>query len=281
MCYLTFEYTKNKQGVDMFSSQVKNLDVYVFDSERKYVKCFSDERSQLMSTTSYSMPINLPDGTYTFVVWAGAKDDYLISDNNGQLLQPYITAFNHSRLTLNKINVNENFPEELFWGITEQVDISTKKQIHIELIKNTKKIHLTVDGIQNIRRSTNHDLLDITCNVANGEFKFDNSISLPERLFQYIPVEQTYNENVFECNIKTLRLLTDMKSELAIKDPTTGKDIFNHNLIELLLLSPEINNNEDLDTNDEYDIAISMNINLDTKITVNGYTVLDSDQHLQ
>lgn len=281
--YMTFEYSKNTQGIDLFPSMVEELDVYVFDSEGHYVTCISDEGPQLNSL-SYTLPIDLPDGTYTFVVWSGARNHYQITDqynNNGQSLQTGITELDQLRLRLNTNNADEtDYPENLFFGIAEQISIDAKKlkQVHVELVKNTKNIHLTVEGIQYIKQTTksNDYFLDITCNIANGELLFDNSISLPERPILYKPVDQIYNENTFECNIRTLRLLTDMRSELTIKNSTTGEDIFNDSLIELILFSPHINNNTDLNKNDKYDIVISIGINLDITITINGYTVLDN-----
>lgn len=282
--YLTFEYTKNRQGIDLFSSQVKVLNIYVFDEEGKYVKQFSDEGTHL-SATSYAIPINLPAGKYTFVVWGGMKKSYQISDksnNSEQPLQPSVTCFDHSRLSLSTIDPNKDFPEDLYFGIARQVTINAKgSHTHIQLVKNTNTIYFVIDGLQNIRQNANNDYYDVICHMANGELRFDNSISLPEKLFQYTPAERIETENTLTFKIKALRLLTDMKSELILKNTTTGKEILNKNLIDLLLLSPEINNNEDLDINDEYHIALSIDTNLSIKITINGYTVLDSDHDIQ
>lgn len=282
--YLTFEYTKNKQGTDLFPSQVKRLDIYVFDSNGKYIRHISDEGLHL-SLPSYTLPVDLPSGKYTFVVWGGIKKDYQVFDksgNNEQPLQPDISFLDHSRLSLNTNKVNKDFPEDLYFGIAKEISVNPNelKQTHIKLIKNTNTIYITVNGLQNIKHSNNNADLDIICNITNGELKFDNSISLPERLFQYIPVERTGTEETLMFKIKTLRLLTDMKSELILKDLTSGEIIFNHNLVELLLLSPGINNNEDLDTNDEYDISISININLCITITINDFIVLESDREV-
>ena len=281
--YLTFEYTKNKQGTDLFSSQVKALDVYVFDKDGKYIKYFSDKGAHF-SSSSYSIPIDIPDGEYTFVVWGDVEEAYYISDqsdiNAGQQLQTGLSSFNNSRLSL---KAGQEYPEDLFFGIAKQVHINSNKSnnTHIQLIKNTNTLHITVNGIQNIRRSTSSSSFDLICYLANGELKFDNSISLPERLFQYIPVKRDENEDTLTYKVKTLRLLTDMKSQLILQNKTTGEDIFNENIIHLLLLSPDINNNDDLDTNDEYNINLSVNTNQSITISVNGYVVINSDQDLQ
>lgn len=282
--FLTFEYTKNKQGTDLFSSQVKKLDIYVYDANGKYIKHFSDEGSHF-NIPSYSIPFDLPAGKYTFVVWGGINKDYLVADKSGdkeQILQTDVTLFDHSRLSVNTTNTHIDFPENLYFGIAKNIIINPDKlkNIHIKLTKNTNTIRFTVHGLQNIKRLAYQNELDIICSIANGEFKFDNTINLTDRLFQYMPVERTDTEDTLKFNIKTLRLLDDMKSELILKNSSTGEHIFKHNLIELLLLSPEINNNEDLDINDEYDISIAISVNLGLTITINGFIVLESDREI-
>jgi len=278
--YLTFEYTKNKQGIDLFSNQVKALDVYVFDKDGKYVKHYSDTGVHL-STSNYAIPIDIPNGEYTFVVWGDVEGVYNISDINAERqLQTSLSSFNNSRLSL---KADQEYPEDLFFGIAKQVTINSDKSTntHIQLTKNTNTLHITVNGVQNISNSSSDYNFDIICYLANGELKFDNSISLPERLFQYIPVKRDENEDTLAFKIRTIRLLTDMKSQLILYNKTTGEEIFNEDIIKLLLLSPDINNNDDLDANDEYNIKLSVNTNLSITISVNGYVVVDSDQDLQ
>ena len=69
---LKFDYTYNVENADAFSQEVKNLNVYVFDNNGKYVNTYMQCADKF--ETGHSMDItDLQEGKYTFVCLARDK----------------------------------------------------------------------------------------------------------------------------------------------------------------------------------------------------------------
>ncbi|MDR2040000.1 MAG: FimB/Mfa2 family fimbrial subunit [Bacteroidales bacterium] len=277
--YLTFEYTKNTDFVDKFADAVATLDVFVFDSDGILTGILSEEGTPLKNG-NYRMILDLPDGTYTFIIWGGSRKSYQIS----QATDHYRSMIGSARLDQLRLALNNNCTfentDDLFHGIAQNVFIHSEQSshTHISLTKNTNIINAKVYGISNLANAGNS--MDVICSAANGELNFDNSISNPESLIQYIPV-QTETKGELKVGFKTLRLLTGMKSAFTIRNTNSNEEIFNHSLIELIKLLPDIHTDEDLDRNDVYDVEIYFDTNLSASVTINGYLVISSDQEIQ
>ena len=71
--FLKFRYDYNLSFEDQFAEQVKEVKVFVFDTEGKYVQTFS-EATPALNTTGYRMPIPYLMKGYKAVVWAGKTD---------------------------------------------------------------------------------------------------------------------------------------------------------------------------------------------------------------
>lgn len=278
--YLTFEYTKNIEHIDKFPTSVNKLDVYVFDSNGKFVKHLTDQGEPLASG-AYKMPVDLPSGEYTFVVWGGLQNCFTVF--NGQEPES-ISDLGSSFFENLKLGLtNKTTIVDLFHGMARRVVLgSTSTTTHISLTKNTKTIYVTIKGLQNLYSNPDdYDSIELICDIANGELTFDNSISKPDELIQYIPISRIAEGEDLKFTIKTLRLLTNMQSMLSIKNTATAAAISSRSLVDLLLLLPNISSDEDFDINDEYDIVISIDANLGVSITVNGYLVVSSDLEVQ
>ena len=274
--YLTFEYSKNIDFTDRFADAVATLDVFVFDNNQMLAGIISNEGASLKAE-NYQMMLNLSDGMYTFVVWGGSRNSYRIFDvvDNAAPLTEGITQFDRLRLALNNGHTFKN-TDDLFHGIAHDVHIRSdlSSHTHIGLIKNTNIIRVTVTGI------FHPENIDISCSATNGEYRFDNSVSNHESLTSYEPV-RTENENEVKADFKTLRLLTGMKSGLVIHDTDKNEDVFSRDLIELLMLLPNVHTNDDLDRCDIYDIKIDMHTDMSASVVINGYLVISSDREIQ
>ena len=272
--YLTFEYTKNIDFADKFADAVTSLDVFVFDSNQKLAEIISDEGASL-KTENYQIVLHLPDGTYTFVAWGGSRNAYRIFDavDNAPLTEE-TTRFDRLRLVLNNGHTFEN-TDNLFHGIAYDIHIRSGQpsHTHIGLTKNTNIIRVTVTGV------FHPENIAVGCYAANGEYRFDNSVSNHKSLISYKPV-RTENKIEVKAGFKTLRLLTGMKSELVVHDTDKNEDIFHRDLIELLRLSPDICTDDDLDRYDVYDIKIDLHADMSASVIINGYLVISSDKEL-
>ena len=276
--YLTFEYTKNIDYADKFAEIIKTIDVFVFDSNERLHKIVSTDKTQLQAA-DYGMTLNLSDGIYTFVVWANSRESYQIFDDIGNTapLTGGISKFEHLRLALDFGQTFES-TDDLLYGIARNVRVEqgVLDHTHISLTKNTNIINVTVTGISNL----DHSNIDIICIAANGEYRFNNSVSKPETMIRYVP-EREENDDEIKSSFKTLRLLNGMKSELIIRDIRNYNNIFNRNIIELIKLLPNINTNDDLDRNDIYDIKIDLHTDMSSSVIINGYLVIGSEQELK
>ena len=273
--YLTFEYTMNSDYVDKFADAVSTLDVFVFDDNLDFISVISSEEKSLKAE-NYKMMLELPDGTYTFVVWGGARNSYRAYNTEFDIvpLAEGMSGFERCKLVLNDDQSFED-TDDLFHGIARNVRICSKQlsHTHISLIKNTNNINVTVTGISG---QENNNRIDIICSAANSEYRFDNSVKNKDLLKQYISVK-TVGENEINARFKTLRLLTGMKSHLIVRDADSGLNIIEHNLIDLIKLLPDIRTDEDLDRNDVYNIEIDLHTDMSASVIINGYKVISSN----
>ena len=276
--HLTFEYTHNIDFTDKFTDVLETVYVFVFDSNLKLIKIVSAGKTGL-EAASYKMTLNLCDGIYTFVVWVNAHKSYRIFDNMGSTapVTGGISQFEHMRLALDFGQSLEN-TGDLLYGVARNVRVEPgmPEHTHIGLTKNTNIINVTVAGLSNLEDSS----LDIICVAANGEYRFDNSVSKPETMIHYIPERENTGDEL-KASFKTLRLTSGMKSELTVRNTNNYDNIFSRNLIELIMLSPNIDTDDDLDRNDIYDIKIDLHTGMSSSVIVNGYLVIDSEQELR
>lgn len=284
--YITFEYTKNAQFTDKFTSEINTLDVYVFDSKGNFIKCFSDEGEHL-STGFYTMPVDLPKGEYTFVAWGNSRNSYSVFDITNpeqHSLSPNISTYNNSRISLmNGSDAISELPDNLFHGMAQGIKIGpgNLQNTLISLTKNTNSINVTVVGLNGVSRARSNSYVEVLLGAADGEYTFDNSISNSNKLIHYVPVSRTEAANILKTKTKLLHLLSGMKSYIVIRDSVKNEEYFNENLLDLLMRLPDINTDEDLEIYDEYDIVITFDSNLGAKVTVNGYTVINNNVEIQ
>lgn len=72
---IRFVYDRNLKWADAFPSEVKSVNLYVFDEEGLFVKEYLG-RGEALSEPGYLMDIDLPAGeTYTFVAWCGLYNE--------------------------------------------------------------------------------------------------------------------------------------------------------------------------------------------------------------
>ena len=73
-CWLKLSYTYNMLNVDAVTTQVKDVTLFILDQEGNYI-----DREEVDSLTFHQNECiiqvpSLPQGDYTFLVWAGLAD---------------------------------------------------------------------------------------------------------------------------------------------------------------------------------------------------------------
>lgn len=285
---LRFKYTLNDQQTNLFGTNIHKITVYIFDKEGKYVDTFSESGEKV--TNDFIMQIPLPKGNYGIVAYGGDFTTYTVGELNSitnetnNLLRKGVTDIKDFRLLLNNIEGAEGFllpvkvPDDLYAGIaTNALSTTGGRQItDVELIQDTKKIKVILTGIGFLTRA--QAVPDIYVTALNGRYKSDNQIDGVHRTLKYLPLQTTVVPNRMEANLKTMRLMIGTSPMLVIKDPATGKLIYNKNLVEQILLNPAYASQTDLDREDEFVFTIELkeqDHQVVVSVTINGWKIND------
>ena len=116
---------------DRFGEAVHHIDVYAFDSLGIYRKMFRDKGAHLKN--GYRMPIDLPEGKWTFLCLGGKVGDYEIGIFKTGIPQQFSPAVSPGITTLSDFRVKAYFEQkenleyslgELFFGRLDSVEIT-------------------------------------------------------------------------------------------------------------------------------------------------------------
>lgn len=288
---LTFRFTKD-DGLDHFGNEVPSLSVFVFDENRKFVTRL-DENDNSKFGTSYTMPVSLMPGDYTFVVWGGLKDTnyYLCSSgqSQGQAEGPSTgqTAMSEMLLRLKCDTRNSHasqkhfvdyVPSSLFFGRTAQVTLVENQDntVTIDLAKNSNVINLTVIGLpESITRANPYPYIDIYMDSPNGGYDFWNGLETGGNAFTWVQHDAASGGgNIQTSTLHSLRMIYGNAIKLTIYNTETAKAIYTADLLEDYIRKvPAYSSQAALDLEDEFDITIDLQAYLGVNVTVNGWDV--------
>ena len=180
-----FRYDKNLKWADAFASEVKSVNLYVFDSDGLFLQEYSG-RGPALSTGNYFIELkDLPAGDYKFVAWCGLDND--TDDESFTVPQPVV-----GRTTIDELTCSLNIPGKsrsslssdkklyfLYHGYLEDTLIDdndgTTYEHVIELTKDTNHIRIILQEI-----SSDEDMIpedyEIFIESANGVMAYDNSM---------------------------------------------------------------------------------------------------------
>ena len=132
-CWLKLSYTYNMLNVDAVTTQVKDVTLFILDQEGNYI-----DREEVDSLTFHQNECiiqvpSLPQGDYTFLVWAG------LSDSHYQHTPTSLT------LLRNEAGEQSEKLSSLFHGRLDNVHISGEYQVlALSLTKNTNNSELHI-----------------------------------------------------------------------------------------------------------------------------------------
>ena len=69
-----FVYDKNLKWADAFPSEVKSVNLYVYDKEGVFIKKYTGQGDEL-SSPDYYITLDLPAGNYRLVAWCGLENE--------------------------------------------------------------------------------------------------------------------------------------------------------------------------------------------------------------
>ena len=266
---------------DRFGEAVHHIDVYAFDSLGIYRKMFRDKGAHLKN--GYRMPIDLPEGKWTFLCLGGKVGDYEIGIFKTGIPQQFSSAVSPGITSLSDFRVKAYFEQkenleysfgELFFGRLDSVEITADNGGTgvVDLMKNTNKIEVRVKGIA--------DGSSARITSDNGRFNSENVTPADAGTIIYVPyysASQADDTRVFQFDV--LRLYTDGHLFLKLLNPD-GTDVipgFTKDLINAIMSSPAYHTQEDLDREDTYLIELVLSKDgVIISLRVNGWETVST-----
>ena len=279
LTYFMHNTQENGEYVDLFSQQVRKVDVFVFDEEGNFLQQITEEAAPQFAD-NYTKEIELPAGNYQFVVWGNHYEDETMHNQGDGV------SLGDGRMALlSVLNGETELPmltDSLFHGMTAQpvtVVNGEDQVIPIDLMKNRNDVRLVVrwreEGHTEYCTHTEH-AQSITAVITdnNGTYDFHNNVVekkeityLPDRFADwYDPVFHgdarpypTEQEHVYVADFSELRLMKNNADARLVIRNAEGTTVYDRALTGpngLITLLEEYQTQEALDREDRYLIEL-------------------------
>ena len=311
-----FRYDMNMKFVDAFSTEVKSVSLYVFDSAGKFVKSF-ESTVDAMASNNYMMDVDLAPGKYSLLAWCGLNDG--LHSYDVPTLTPGSSTMQELKNTLKRQATDDGTAvvgeiDQLYHGIAE-ADFPDEEGVHtaiVPLMKDTNRVKVV---LQNLSEDSAMGVDDykIFITAENGKLDYDNSL-MKDELLTYVPYftqegaseiivttrdEQPtdgkmYNLLMSEMNLSRLVKNWQTPYKLHITD-ADGNNIITVSLVELFLLvkgkeNQSMDDQEYLDREDDYNMTFFLydaggpdeekKTYVGAEIIINGWNVVLQDTEL-
>lgn len=214
-----------------YPAEIKQVRVFAFDSKNVLVEVYEDKSAVLAPEYLLKTFFNQL-GTFTFVAWGGTDlDSYDFS------------SFEKNKTTKDQMLVSlkrqsDQFPanaEPLYYGISEPLTIidRTDEGSFFDLVKfNMQELTNRITfNIQGLSETADYS---VTITDDNGVYDFDANFA-PDSRFDYITDVYRDQGNLL-ANFSVMKLAENRNTHLTIKNITTGKVVYEVNLIDDLIL---------------------------------------------
>lgn len=290
--YVRFVYDMNLKWADAFPSEVKSVNLYVFDNNGIFVEEYSRNGDEL-SNSDFSIELDLPGGDYRMLAWCGLGN-VGVTHPSFTVTNPIKGVTNIDEMFCNLVTSSKSIYDEngknghyssdrlnfLYWGYLEAEIIDTQDgatyEYTIYLTKDTNHIKVILQEIDG-------NILDpyqfeFTIEADNGSMEWNNAL-VGNEIITYEPWLQI-NDEVGVGSVDTIdgnitffkgvvadmsvsRLMADDSSSffLTIRNRETNEVIARLPFIQYALLSKDyyemaydhkMTDQEFLDREDEY-----------------------------
>jgi hypothetical protein len=230
-------FSKTPCSNDTLYPQLSGLKYCVFDQYDRLVSYHDADKIEMEN--NYSKPLEIKNGLFTVVVWAGLDSEVFNTDklNIGSTNKKDI----HFRLRQSNSKTVSLENERVYFGESPAVFLpdpaeygSVFKSASVNLQEITNRITVQVEGLPC------NDAYEIVIESANGAMNMDGNIAAGD-IIEYNPYQYTYTD-ILEARFTFLRLATGYNSTLIIRDKVGGKEVYRGDLLGTLLLkNPEVN----------------------------------------
>jgi hypothetical protein len=259
------QYTKgdvSDPGTDMYASAIKNIHLYVFNTDSVLVAEQLIDQNPMPTSTYIS---NLQPGDYHFVAWGNVDDQYyrlttepvIGTTKMGDLEMAYqdtnpdsVVSYSASKLYYGKIDAN----------ITPSSLQDQNVLPVINLIRDTKDITVSAEGLA-LGTKAAGTMYDCHIASTNGSLKFDNSIAADER-FRYMPSSEV-DTTVLVSKFSLVRETTLGNSLPTLTFTRTLNDvantIYNENITSMLVAAATQQSYTNFDHKESFNILLVFN----------------------
>lgn len=186
-----FVYDLNLKWADAFPSEVKSVNLYVFDSKGIFVREYS-ESGDALSQPGYEITLDLPAGDYTLLAWCGLHNEGVDSESFtvpspvvGVTHIEEMTCVMNTTPTPAKSRADEpmvysdNRLQFLYHGlldVTLEDNHDGKEYIHtVSLTKDTNHIRIILQELSS-EQGLNEDDYEIYIEDADGRIAYNNDL---------------------------------------------------------------------------------------------------------
>ena len=256
---LLLSYVVEVEGDNLFDQNLDSITVHMFNEDDKYIFTKKENASTIINN-GYIMTIPMEEpGTYKAVVIGDTdQKDYTVGSvatptHTTKALIPNETDLEDFRISVKHTNgLIDRELGDFFIAISKEVIVTGLESqiVEVMLTKNTKKIHLTINGLGN-----SSDLTP-TIRCKNGTYNSENTIpdNSEEITYKpYTPTATTRANSVF--TLSTLRLIEGMPMPLSLE--SVHGEIPVRDLMELIKLNPKYKTQEDIDAEDEFNLTLN------------------------
>lgn len=275
---LRLVFDRNMLYTDAFASQVRSVDVKVFDSStgREVYSCA--DSGAALEAADYRVALPIPPGTYDILCWAGMAE----GDSFGHAL-PAADMLQQQSVTLNTENgVSSRRLNNLYHGLSRGVTFVSGNSLGhdqnqtatVYLTKNTNRVCVMLHNLD----GTELDESGFTFSITSGNalMNFDNTLDPAGRVtyrpWHVTPImleTETKSEPVqsaLAAEISMARLVPDGNSRLDVYRTADGERIISVPLERNLLLykgeyHSMMSDAEYLDRQDDYTITFILDRN--------------------
>lgn len=299
-----FRYDMNMKFVDAFSTEVKSVSLYIFDSNGKFVKSY-ESTVDAMAANDYLLDVDLVPGKYSLLAWCGLNDG--LHSYDVPALTPGTSTMQELKNTMKRQDAVVGEIDQLYHGLIDAV-FPDEEGVHTAIVPLTKDTNRLKVILQNLsdNQSIKIDDFKVFVTAENGKMDYDNSL-MADELLTYEPYfsqvgssevivntrageQGTYNLLMTEMNFARLVKGWNTPYKLHITD-ADGNNIITVSLIELFLLvkgkeNQGMDDQEYLDREDDFNMTFFLYNNgseeetgtfISAEIIINGWKVVLQD----
>ena len=238
---MRFVYDWNMSGGDGFPSQVKSVNLWVFNHDSGVLVARYSDAGEALAQKGYLLNLtDLRPGNYDFIAWCGLEGSQSFSVPSDISTEKDLTCSMKTASRDGKA-VSDICLSPLFYG---SLNDQTVKDVRGETVVYTMYLMKDTNNINISLQHSNDEILDaddfsIYMTDANANLGFDNSL-LSGPLVYYYPwdISSGYLDssadglNYIKFELSTNRLMADQNPVITIIDRESGATVYSIPIVE-------------------------------------------------